>query len=63
MCIDSQSINKITIKYKFLFLRMDYIMDYLSGVEYFTKIDMKSGCYQIHIREGDEWNTTFKIRE
>ena len=63
MCIDSHAINKIIMKYTFPLLRMNVIMDYLSGVEYFTKIDFKCGYHQIHIREGNEWKTTFKTRE
>ena len=62
MCIESHTINKIIIKYIFLLLRMDDIMDCLSGAKYLTKIDLKSGYHQIHIREGDEWKTGCKKR-
>ena len=63
MCTYSRSIKKITIRYRFPLPKMDDLMDCLSGASYFSKIYLKSGYHQIRMREGDQWETMFKMND
>jgi len=54
MCVDSKAIKKITIKYHYSIPRLEDLRDELHKATIISKIDLRSGCYQIHIFEGDE---------
>ena len=62
MCVDYCSLNAVTIKNKYLLPKIDELFDQLKGAKYFSKIDLRSGYYQVRIHVDDIPNTVFRTR-
>nr|GEV81834.1 hypothetical protein [Tanacetum cinerariifolium] len=62
MCIDYRELNKLTVKNRYLLLRIDDLFDQLQGSSMYSKIDLRYGYHQLRIREEDIPITTFRTR-
>ncbi|GJZ55639.1 putative reverse transcriptase domain-containing protein [Tanacetum coccineum] len=62
MCIDYRELNKLTVKNRYPLLRIDDLFDQLQGSCVYSKIDLRSGYHQLHIREEDIPITSFQTR-
>ena len=62
MCIDYRQINKVTMKNKYPLSRIEDLFDQLKGTSVFSKIDLRSGYYQLRVKDVDVPKTAFRTR-
>ncbi|KAA3477252.1 Transposon Ty3-G Gag-Pol polyprotein [Gossypium australe] len=50
---DYRQLNKVTVKNKYPLPRIDDLFDQLKGATVFSKIDLRSGYYQLRVKDAD----------
>jgi Reverse transcriptase (RNA-dependent DNA polymerase) len=62
VCLDYSALNKFTIKNKCPLPRIYEIFDRLQEAQYFTSLDLRSGYYQIRMKDADIPKTCIRTR-
>ena len=62
LCIDYRQLNKVTIKNRYLLLRIDDLFDQLRGAQVYFKIDLRTSYHQLRVRETYIHKSAFRTR-
>ncbi len=62
LCVDYRELNVITIKNRYSISLINQLLNRLSDVKKFTKLNIQTAYNFIRIKEEDEWKTTFRCR-
>jgi hypothetical protein len=57
---DYRALNAITVKNKYPLLLISELIEKLRGAKYFTKLDVRWGFNNVHMKKGDEWKAAFR---
>lgn len=57
--VDYRHLNLITLKTKYRLPVIDELLDELTGVSWFSKLDLRAGYHQIRLASGEEYKTAF----
>jgi hypothetical protein len=62
LCVDYRKLNEVTIKNKYPLPKIEDLFDHLNGAKVFSKIDLRTRCHQLKVRESDIPKTAFTTR-
>ncbi|KAG8501244.1 hypothetical protein CXB51_003362 [Gossypium anomalum] len=62
LCIDYRQLKKVTMKNKYPLPRINDLFDQLRGATMFSNIDLRSGYYQLRVKEQDVPKIAFRTR-
>lgn len=61
LCVDYRQLNNITKKDSYAIPRIEELLECLAGSKFFSVVDMKSGYYQVEIKEEHKERTAFTV--
>nr|GEX59082.1 DNA/RNA polymerases superfamily protein [Tanacetum cinerariifolium] len=62
LCIDYHELKRVTIRNRYPLPRINNLFDQLQGAKFFSKINLRSGCHHLRVKEHDIPKTTFCTR-
>ncbi|KAK9029043.1 hypothetical protein V6N11_026169 [Hibiscus sabdariffa] len=62
LCIDYRKLNNLTVKNKYPLPMIDDLFDQFRGATVFLKIDLRSGYYQLRVKDSDVAKTAIRTR-
>ena len=60
-CVDFRKLNRKTVTDAYAIPRVEDTLHLLAGAKYFSKLDLRSGYWQVEIKEEDKHKTAFQV--